>query len=514
MKKLAYIILAVSALAAGLSACDSQKEQISATDAGVELRYRANDMYELAAVNPAPITIVVKSTKPWTVRSYNPDWCIIDHESGEAQPDSLVHVGKGENTTVRIQYYDNTQLDDRTDYIEIASDGWVGKKVVVNQKGSAYISVPEEEQKILLAKPGDEQSFHVYANQAWSAAITEIQGDWLTISEGATGEMDGVVTVTAAPNTAEMRYATVTLYDRHNKKVVDIAYTQDGVQLEPEDAAEEMKAEWNAPEATLKVFANTHWTVTKKDPSADWFDIATPEFTGDGEIKLTLQENPGTSIRSSIIVITTDPDENGFIVSHEIMIRQAYAIAAIKYMFDATELGNWTSDKGVDPVYQDGVGVLFSAVSEDKYARLNRSMAPGSYTFYWSHFQGEEVQARIWFCYSSGQEIKLYYEGTSLSLSFNQGNDASSPDKPAKTEGVTDGFDQSVGHAISLDFTQAGAFSHIVVSVDGEMAYEFTTSEKAISNCKWGAPINMYVGVDAGSAILEWYEFTPLFSWD
>ena len=123
MKKLLYI-LALSVLAAGLAACTQEKVQPAGDS--VDLRYRVSDSYNLDATSPKPFTIVVKSTKPWTIRSYHPDWCIISEEEGEAQPDSLVHVGKGENTVVRVQYYDNTELDDRVDYIEIASGSWIG----------------------------------------------------------------------------------------------------------------------------------------------------------------------------------------------------------------------------------------------------------------------------------------------------------------------------------------------------------------------------------------------------
>ena len=513
MKKTAYIILALSALLAGLWACNSKQEPVdpeAAAQAGVDLRYRVNDIYNISAVNPEVITIVVKSTKPWTVRSYNPDWCMIDNESGEAVPDSLVHVGKGENTTVRVQYYDNTGLDDRTDYIEIASDGFVGKKVTVNQKGSAYITVPEDELAFMLPTEASQATFHVSSNQPWSAAITEIDGDWLTITEGASGEKDGVVTVSAQKNTQEMRYATVTLYDRNGFVSAEVHYTQDGVQLEPEDT--EIRAEWDAAEVGLVVAANAHWTVTKKTASDTWFTILTPEFTGNGTVRLQLEPNEGTSVRNSVILLKTDDDENGYSVTREILVRQANPIKPVRYDMNPDEIALWKSDKGIDPVYTDGVGALFAA-SGDKYARLNRTMGAGSYAFNWKDLSAD-ADVRLWFCYSEGQEIKLYFMGDgSLDLSFNAGS-APGADKPAKTSGITSGFDMSVPHTLSVEFKQNDNYCHVIVSMDGNMAYTFDTSATAISHCEWGSSINMYVGVDAGSAVIDWYEYTPLFSWD
>ena len=98
-----------------------------------------------------------------------------------------------------------------------------------------------------------------------------------------------------------------------------------------------------------------------------------------------------------------------------------------------------------------------------------------------------------------------------MDLSFS----VSAPEeKPAKTYGVTDGFDPTVDHTLSVDYAQDGEYCAITVSVDGVMAYKFNTGPNSVSNCKWGANINMYLGVDKGSAVMDWYEYTPPFSWD
>ena len=516
MKKLIYIILALPVLAAGLAACDSQKEQAipEATTGGVDLRYRVNDVYNLTTTNADPITIVVKSTKPWTVRSYHPDWCMISQESGEAVPDSLVHVGKGENTELTVQYYDNTFLDDRTDYIEIASDGFVGKKVVVNQKGCAYINVPDVEKKIFLLKAGEQKSFHVNSNQSWSTAITAIQGDWLTITEGETGEKDGVVTVSAVPNTGEMRYATVTLYDRHNKKAEEVEFTQDGVQLEP--AEEDIKAEWDATAATLAVAANTHWTVTKKDPAVDWFSITKSSFDGDGVISLTLQQNPGNTIRSSVIILQTDADENGFFVKREMLVRQAYKVQPQKIVFDEAEIGEWkvTSDetwKGT-PTF-DGTGALITSPTQISRVKA----AAGTHIFHWTNIAADS-RVRFWNEIttkgtdgkSQYNEIKYNIEdgSTDISISSVLG---SLPNKKNTT------YNKSVTtHDVGLGYTKLpDGYCHVSFYLDGEIFYSFDTSEDFCSMYEWEAELLLYIGVDhGGSAVCEWYEYTPPFSWD
>ena len=187
MKRLIYIILAAAALIPGLWGCRDKddKEEIKT----VELRYRVNDSYDLDAVAAKPFTIVVTSTDPWTITSAHPDWCIIETEAGQGSDPEAVRYGQGNKTSVRVQYYDNTELDDRTDIIEIRSDFWLGKRVTINQKGIAFLTVAEDEQNLEIEKAGGELKFHVSSNQKWTAAITE--GDWISITEGASGEGEG-----------------------------------------------------------------------------------------------------------------------------------------------------------------------------------------------------------------------------------------------------------------------------------------------------------------------------------
>ena len=154
MKKFLTLFCTAAAMLLWLSGC-VEKPETNPSDY-VDLRYRVADSYNLDALSPKPFTIVVKSSKPWTVQSKHPVWCIIDIEEGEAVADTLVRVGQGESTTVRVQYYDNTELDDRTDEIEIASAGYVGKTVKVYQKGIAYLNAPEAdlEDGLMFEKSG------------------------------------------------------------------------------------------------------------------------------------------------------------------------------------------------------------------------------------------------------------------------------------------------------------------------------------------------------------------------
>ena len=53
--------------------------------------------------------------------------------------------------------------------------------------------------------------------------------------------------------------------------------------------------------------------------------------------------------------------------------------------------------------------------------------------------------------------------------------------------------------------------------MNGVEAGSFDTSESLLRTVTWGTSINMYIGVDnenSGSAVLEWYEYTPPMNWE
>ena len=215
----------------------------------VDLRYRVEDSYSLPSTSPEAFSFLVKSTDPWTVRSYNPDWCTIDPAAGEGNP----VINDAETYTVTVQYADNTELDDRVDTLEIKSDYWVGKLVRVYQKGIAYLDVKDDEQSLEISKAGGELTFNVQANQDWSTKVIE-GAEWLAIKSGETGSLDGSVTLTVGENTGEKRYGAISVLDRHGEERVVVKVTEDGVQLDP--ATFEIRAEYNQGVYELEVVSN------------------------------------------------------------------------------------------------------------------------------------------------------------------------------------------------------------------------------------------------------------------
>ena len=510
MKKIFILFCCAAALVTGLTAC---QQEVKEPEKIVDLRYRAQDSYDLPASGAKAFTILVASTEPWTVTSAHPDWCIISEEEGDASDPALVHDGKAEATTIRVQYYDNTFLDDREDKITIKSDYWTGKVITVRQKGSAFLTVTEEDLEQEVTKAGGDHFIHIKSNQDWSVRVTD--GDWVTVTEGANGNGTGTVTVNAAENSSELRYAEVTVYDRHNEAAALIKFTQDGVQLVP--LATEIRAGYDQLTGEVEVLSNAKWVVTKESESDDWFEIRTPTGEGDGKIQLSFTQNNEEGLRTAVIILkNVVAHEGDYAAVKEIVVKQAYKITPVRVMFNSDELGSWSSDWTNAPTYVKDVGTLFTA-----RARLHNSSKPfGTYTFRWSAITQNPasetgVRVRHWFCFDEGCELKADIRPADgkVSFDFNTANDGNKP----SIDGYTDvDFTQPVEFTYKFDPSGAN-HCHVTYLVNGVVAGSFDTSDEMLRTVTWGRSINMYIGVDnenSGSAVLEWYEYTPPMNWE
>ena len=90
MKKIFILFCCAAALVTGLTGCQRENKE---PEKIVDLRYRAQDSYDLPATGAKAFTILVVSTDPWTVTSAHPDWCIISEEEGDASDPDAVHEG-------------------------------------------------------------------------------------------------------------------------------------------------------------------------------------------------------------------------------------------------------------------------------------------------------------------------------------------------------------------------------------------------------------------------------------
>lgn len=475
----------------------------------VDLRYRAEDSYSLPWESPEAFSFLVKSTDPWTVRSYNPDWCTITPAEGEGNP----AIADAETYTVSVQYKDNAQLDDRVDTLEIKSDYWVGKLITVYQKGNAYLDVKDEEQNLEIAKTGGELTFAVKANQDWSAKVIE-GGDWLSVKSGATGSLDGSVTLAVGENTGEKRYGAVSVIDRHGEERVVVKVTQDGVQLDP--ATFEVRAAHNQGVYELTVVSNASWKAEKTDDKAQWFTIENPENSGEAVLRIVMNDNEGNSLRRTAIKLITVAEPGEPVVEREVVLKQAYLQVPQRTVFNDSEMSYWSPDKGVNPVYLGEQGTYFEATSSGSvYARLYRSGMPmGTHTYRWHTFS-PEVRVRLWWTFGNNNEIKYNLRADGDGNGYTE--ISTSPSGPDADFVNVEGIDMTVPHEMTVKFTPSEVnegYCHVQFILDGVEFQSFDTGDNAVMECTWQKEIGIYFGCYTGNAICEWYDYTEPFSWD
>lgn len=520
MKKIINIFCTVAALLA-VFAC--QEKQGQETRQTVDLRYRAMDSYDVAATSAQAINILVVSTDPWTVTSDHPDWCIISQEEGPGSDREQVHLGQAESTSVRIQYYDNPSLEDREDKITIQSEYWVGKVITVRQKGLAFLTIPDADLDQTVIKGGGEYTIHIKSNQNWTAKVTE--GDWINITDGLSGSLDGDIVLSAENNPKEKRYASITIYDRHNVAMYVAKFTQEGLQLDL--AKTELRTDYNQASVSVDIVSNAKWTVAKSSEADDWFTIDNTSGNGNGTIKITLTPNDEDAVRKADLIVKNVIETEGeYQAEKTIVLKQAYHVVPKRYYLDKDEMSLWKSDQANAPVYTAGVGTFFNYPS-----RLNRGDMPmGTYSFCWSNIQtnpevADAARARHWFCFSESAELKCdlrpFDDGGKIGFSFNAAGDGN---KPSPDTIYEVDFSQPVVFTVKFepnnvfytdDEGNTTEYCHVQFYVNDVPGSSFDTSHDLFRTCYWGAKINMYVGMyNCGSGVCEWYEYSEPIEWN
>lgn len=450
----------------------------------VDLRYKTQNEYTLEALNPAPFTIQVKSTDAWEVYSNHNDWCTITPERGEA----------GETFDVQISYTDNNQLDDRVDTITIKSDYWIGKEVTVTQKGTAYLTL-ENSEDLVIDESGGTLTIAVESNQNWRTAVTQGE-EWMSIASGATGTLDGEVTIQCTENKAEMRFGTIDVYDRYDVVRATIKVVQNGLQLDAEQNL--FKVDYLPQTISMLVTSNTEWLAVKNDADAEWYSFKKASFNGSETLVVVLQENPGGSVRKATFTIATAAQTDGKpIVSKIITVKQANNAQPTVYEFDATEQAGWAPDKGVVTFANNDITCVEGRITKN-------NLEPGYYEFRIKSMSAD-AQSVLFFTYGS-QEIRWH-----LNMESGKTNFSTTPSTTANNANQT--FEKSKGsYTLGLNLLEAenGKYK-IEWSLDGVLLYTYDGTESF--NVDYGTKSFTYLGCSKGTVVYDWWSYTASTDW-
>lgn len=447
----------------------------------VDLRYKTDDSYLVEAKNAQKIEIQVKSSDPWEVFG-NQDWYSITPDRGEP----------GETTNVSILCEDNTDLDDRVDTITIKSDFRIGKRFVITQKGIAFLNL-ENDVDFTLPLENSERTFNIISNQDWSVKVTEGE-EWISITKGNTGKLNGEVTVHCTKNVGEKRSGQITVYDRHGVECGMVNVVQEGVILLPSKAL--FKVFYQKQALKIPVESNGEWVVKKENEDDAWFQLENTLFNGDGEISIEFDENPGGETRSTSIILETKAVEGIQPVKKVVTLKQAYKPRTTRYEFTESELGLWSVEGGrPGKVVFDGDAHLGPGA-----ARMVRSgFRPGLYTF--SILEtSEDANPSLWFVTDDGHEIRYHIGEGSTQISSN----------PWGAGIGNKSYDMKKPHVIALDMSLdeiSNKYFYCTWYLDGEVVCSSTVETM------YNTSFTVYFGNMAGSARYDWYEYTPPIEW-
>lgn len=447
----------------------------------VDLRYKAEDSYTIAASGEEKVSIQVKSTDPWIVYSNHSDWCTISPAQGEA----------GELYDVQITYKPNTSLDDRVDTLTIKSDYWIGKEVAVIQKGIAYLSL-ENADDLLLEKDESTYNIQVKSNQNWSATVIE-GTEWLSIQSGATGTLDGAITLKASENKGEQRSGKIVVYDRHSVAVAEVDCTQKGVVLTPE--SQSLRALYNDATVTLHVESNGEWIVEKESAEDDWYSFEKTEFSGNDDIVINLQENTGAAVLKAKFRISSKVQAGTEAIVKTVTLKQANKTIAERHEFVESE---WTVAAG-KPAFANGAVTFTFAGGNSRIAR--EEMKPGYYTFH-IKTSSNDAQCQLYFIYGEREVRWMLFKG---------------PGENARC-GTDDGgviqypFDNSKSeYTMGMNLLEGDA--------DGTMRLEWYLNGEPLrvipsyAGVTYGSNAKIILGVAKGTATYDWWEYTAPIEW-
>lgn len=482
--KVLNILSMLSFVAVQLVSC-SEKEIVQTP---VDLRFDAEDSYEIPATEPEPISFVVKSTSPWEVYNNHQSWCDISPEAG----------APGDKYTVVVQYKDNVELDDRVDTIVIKSDYWIGKWVTVTQKGTAYMTISEFTEE--LPEDGGAGKIDVSSNQKWSSVVSS-GADWLKIDNGSTGEGDGYIKFSVLENKGERRSGVISIFDRHNVLMYEVPVVQKGVQLDPEMM--ELRVLHDQTTVELKVVSNARWSVSKDNDDAEWYSFPQTEFEGSQTLVINLDKYTSTStLRKTTFTMSTEEVEGVEPVSRTITLKQAYDNVPEVRPFNSNEVSKWSLWSGKTQV--DDSGVTFT-----EPGRLAKDNAPaGTYTFRIKPMT-DDSYVQIYFIYGKDSE----YEFRCHLNASTKKTEVST--RPWIKEYSQLSFDPASVNEMTVSMSEAeNGYTRVVWYLNGEYVSELATTESDMPDVTWLSESQILMGSSSGTVTYESYTYQAPIIWE
>ncbi|TKG93999.1 hypothetical protein EYV94_14690 [Puteibacter caeruleilacunae] len=359
IQSLRYLFLGLSVFV--FTCCEKKLEGLSSEELQIDTNYpdlryaNIKKQYNYVATDASENTFKVKSLyHAWEITGTGPEtWCEITPAEGDA----------GTLYDVVISPKDNTDLDDRVDTLTLSSEGWVGKKFVVFQKGTAYLSASSEE-PTLAETVGDRTTIEIESNQDWSAKVAD-DIDWMEIEGSANANGNGTVTLISIKENGSLRKnGKVYIYDRYDELADSVTIYQNGIFMEFEPLADPLAIEGGTLE--VAVSSNTSWTLEIPEEAQEWLSVDKTSGTKSETVTFTIAANSGLS-RTVDVLFETNPA----LIEETLTIDQQGAIPFTEEFFEGNSDVTFNADGSATLTAAPGTGSkkLVSKISNFSYGR-------------------------------------------------------------------------------------------------------------------------------------------------
>lgn len=259
----------------------NEKAQIEIEQRGLYLKTDIN-VLEFSTSREETLPLKVISNTSWKVESY-PVWLSLSVLSGAG------------NATIEITTNDNPIVDSRSGSIVLTQEGLdLSCEIAVMQVGKAF-----ELSALYMEFPhyASSQTLKLRSELPWTSFIN---GEWLSTNRQS-GTTDTDVTVSVLENNSyDEREGNVT-YMVDGKSMV-LSVHQQPKYFIIEDKVFDFTS--NGGKVNISFSTNEKWTATIENEQ-DWLSLSQTSGEGDGNITLSVGDNPSVNSRSAVVVIDT-----------------------------------------------------------------------------------------------------------------------------------------------------------------------------------------------------------------
>jgi hypothetical protein len=227
----------------------------------------------------------VNANVTWTVISVAP-WLSIDQTTGSG------------NTTINIDYTENTGTTLRTATILVTANGLADQIITINQEGTiaAFLNVTPPGNQNVNNVAGN-QVFNVNANVPWSVTS---DAPWLSVNP-ASGNGVGLFVASWSANPDQSQRAGTIVVTGNGVPIVTITITQNSFAPSINADPTTFNVGPDAGTVTTDLTSNVTWSV---NASENWV-TASPNFgSGNSSIDINYDANPNATVRSATLTIS------------------------------------------------------------------------------------------------------------------------------------------------------------------------------------------------------------------